>query len=312
MKKFLRNLFSGYFLVILLLLIELAIIVVLQFWLDNLLEALLGEQSNLVKPLLVVAYIVISIIVFIVAFIIFFKIIRKMEDPEFKIPWIVGMLLLPFLTSVLYLIFGNHGLRKRDKRVILATREAEKKHFKMDDGDREKLGNAYGTFHYVHKTTGMGIHNGNRLTYYKNGEAFFPALMEGLRSAKEFIFIEFFIITDGKIWSEVTEILKEKAAQGVDIRIVYDDMGCGGTIASNTPKIFGKYGIKCAKFHPFRPILSGAYNNRDHRKIVVIDHKMAFTGGINLADEYQTSLLGSAIGRIRWSRLREVPSITSS
>lgn len=286
MKKFLRNLFSGYFLVILLLLIELAIIVVLQFWLDNLLEALLGEQSNLVKPLLVVAYIVIRIIVFIVAFIIFFKIIRKMEDPEFKIPWIVGMLLLPFLTSVLYLIFGNHGLRKRDKRVILATREAEKKHFKMDDGDREKLGNAYGTFHYVHKTTGMGIHNGNRLTYYKNGEAFFPALMEGLRSAKEFIFVEFFIITDGKLWSEVTEILKEKAAQGVDIRIVYDDMGCGGTIASNTPKIFGKYGIKCAKFHPFRPILSGAYNNRDHRKIVVIDHKMAFTGGINLADEY--------------------------
>ena len=81
-------------------------------------------------------------------------------------------------------------------------------------------------------------------------------------------------------------ILKEKAAQGVNVKIIYDDMGCSGTISTRTPRILKKFGIDCVKFHPFRPILSGVYNNRDHRKIVVIDHLMGFTGGINLADEY--------------------------
>ena len=85
-------------------------------------------------------------------------------------------------------------------------------------------------------------------------------------------------------------MLKQKAKEGVEVRILYDDMGCGGTIHSRTPKILGKFGIKCYKFHPFRPILSGVYNNRDHRKIVVIDHKMAFTGGMNLADEYANDI----------------------
>ena len=150
----------------------------------------------------------------------------------------------------------------------------------------KELGHAVGGFKYVASTAHMGIHKGNRVTYYKNGEAFFPAMIEGLKKAKEFIFIEFFIITDGKLWTEVQEILKQKAQEGVEVRIVYDDMGCGGTISSRTPHKLKKFGIKCYKFHPFRPILSGVYNNRDHRKIVVIDHQMAFTGGINLADEY--------------------------
>ena len=82
------------------------------------------------------------------------------------------------------------------------------------------------------------------------------------------------------------EILIEKAKQGVEVRIVYDDLGCSGTISPRTPKRLAKYGIKCYKFHPFRPFLHGSYNNRDHRKIVIVDHQMAFTGGINLADEY--------------------------
>ena len=88
------------------------------------------------------------------------------------------------------------------------------------------------------------------------------------------------------MWSEVQEVLKQKALEGVDVRIVYDDMGSGGNISYFTPRKLAKYGIKAYKFHPFRPLLSGVYNNRDHRKIVIIDHQMAFTGGINLADEY--------------------------
>ena len=288
MKKFLRNLFSGYFLILLVLLLELGLLVTAQYFLDNLLETFgIAEGDQLWKLWVALAYVLAKLIVFIVGVIIFFKIISKFEDPEFKIPWIVSMLLFPFFTSIIFLIFGNHGLRRRDRRIIEASNNAYASFFAASCDDQEEaLGNAIGTFRYLQNTTMVGAHHHNRVTYYKNGEEFFPAMMEGLKQAKEFIFIEFFIITDGKLWDETVSILKQKAQEGVDVRIVYDDMGCGGTISASTPKRLAKFGIKCYKFHPFRPILSGAYNNRDHRKIVVIDHQMAFTGGCNLADEY--------------------------
>ena len=296
MKKFFRNLFSGYFLVLLILLIEIAVIVYIQFFLEGTIEAILGQDdtSETVKFIISLSYLALRAASFVIGVIIFFKIINVPEDPEFKIPWIVGMLLLPVFTSVLYLIFGNHGLSKRDRRIIDATRTAYQPHFKLNEETRdkytEKLGNAAGAFKYINTTTQLGVHTNNRITYYKCGEEFFPALLEGLKKAKEFIFIEFFIITDGKEWDAVKEILIQKAQEGVNVRILYDDMGCSGTISSRTPKILGKYGIWCHKFHPFRPILSGVYNNRDHRKIVIIDHQMAFTGGINLADEYANEI----------------------
>ncbi len=297
MKKFLRNLFSGYFLVLLLLLIELGLIVVIQFYLDDIISLIIGSAADDAKVATIVlfVYMGLRIIAFIIALLIFFRIVNKPEDPEFKIPWIVGMLLFPLFTSVIFLIFGNHGLRRKDKKIIRAFNKSCDEHFELTSKEQKKyekqLDNASGAFNYIHSTTRMGIHTNNRVTYYKCGEEFFPAFIEGLKQATEFIFIEFFIITDGKEWSAVQEILKEKAQAGVDVRIVYDDMGCSGTISSFTPRRLRKFGIKCYKFHPFRPILSGVYNNRDHRKIVVIDHKMAFTGGINLADEYANEIV---------------------
>ena len=291
MKKFFRLIFSGYALVFLVLIIEVGLIVFMQFYFDDfigwILKSLnLDTDAGLITGLSVtLGYILIKGTAFIVGLIIFFKIINREEDPEFKIPWIVGMLLLPVFFSVMFLIFGKHELRKKDKVIVKATKNAYNAHFHVDDY-RKKLDRAYGTFRYLNKTTLVGAHENNRVTYYKNGEEFFPAMIEGLKQAKEFIFMEFFIITDGKEWTDVLEILKQKAQEGVDVRLIYDDMGCVGTIASNTPRKLRKFGIKCYKFHPFRPILSGVFNNRDHRKIVVIDHQMAFTGGINLADEY--------------------------
>ena len=296
MKKFFRNLLSGYFLVILLLIIELAAIVVVQFFLETIVTMIVGQsKSDLVSLIVTLVYLGLRVLTFIVAFIIFFKIIAKQEDPEFKIPWIVGMLLLPLFTSVVFIIFGNHGLRKRDRRVVDGTIKAYNEYFKLSKHTKhiyeEELGQAAGTFKYIHNVTKLGVHTNNKVTYYKCGEEFFPAFKEGLKQAKKFIFIEFFIISDGKEWDEVLEILKQKAQEGVDIRIIYDDMGCGGTISAFTPRRLKKYGISCFKFHPFRPILSGMYNNRDHRKIVIIDHQMAFTGGINLADEYANEIV---------------------
>ena len=292
MKKFFRNLFSGYLLVIILLLAEIAAIFALQYISENAAELFNLDANDSIIPALI--YLGLRFLEFIVAFFIFFRIVNKAEDPEFKIPWIVGMLLLPLFVSLIFLIFGNHGLRRRDKVVIRATQSAYNSHFKhtkeIEEEYTTKLGHAIGTFKYIKNTTKLGAHTNNRVTYYKTGEEFFPELVECLKLAKEFIFVEFFIITDGKWWSAVKEILIEKAKEGVDVRMVYDDMGCGGTISARTPKILGKYGIKCYKFHPFRPILSGVYNNRDHRKIVVIDHQMAFTGGMNLADEYANDI----------------------
>ena len=294
MKKFLRNLFSGYFIVLIILLLELAIFIFIQFFLEDTVAFILGKAEEDVKLTVILVYLLLRIVVFFVAFFIFFRIVNKPEDPEFKIPWIVGMLLLPFFTSVVFLIFGNHGLNKRDKLIIGATVNAYRSYFKLNKKEiaqvGEELDRAYGTFKYVKNVTKLGAHKGNRVTYYKDGETFFPELIESLKLAEEFIFMEFFIISDGKEWDAVKEILIQKAKEGVDVRIVYDDMGCSGTISPKTPRILKQYGIKCYKFHPFRPILSGVYNNRDHRKIVIIDHKMAFTGGMNLADEYANEI----------------------
>lgn len=296
MRKFIRNLFSGYFLILLILLAELALFVFFQFFLDDIIISFASGQlaSETVRLIVGVVYLLIRIIIFIVALIIFFKIVNKQEDPEFKIPWIVGMLLLPFFFSMLFLIFGNHGLRKKEKKIVEENKRAFAEHnarrMVMFDRGKESLGNAVGAFNYLVSTTGLTVHANNRVTYYKCGEEFFPAMLEGLKQAEKFILMEFFIITDGKEWDAVLEILKEKAQSGVEVKIIYDDMGCSGTISPRTPKLLKKFGIDCVKFHPFRPILSGMYNNRDHRKIVIIDHKMAFTGGINLADEYANEI----------------------
>lgn len=298
MKKFLRNLLSGYFLVLLILLLELAVFIYIQFFLEDTISMIIADNSQAsetVKIWVSLVYLFLRVIIFVVALIIFFKIVNKAEDPEFKIPWIVGMLLFPFFTSVLFIIFGNHGLSKRDRLIIDATRSAYHSHFVLNEKTRDKyvdeLGHAVGTFKYINSTTQLGIHTNSKVTYYKCGEEFFPALLDGLRQAKEFIFIEFFIISDGKEWSAVQEILEQKVKEGVNVRVLYDDMGCSGTISGFTPYRLRKKGIWCHKFHPFRPILSGVYNNRDHRKIVIIDHLMAFTGGINLADEYANEIV---------------------
>ena len=111
-------------------------------------------------------------------------------------------------------------------------------------------------------------------------------LLKHLRTAKEYIFMEFFIVHEGQMWNSVLEILKEKAAEGVDVRIMYDGMGSITTLPRKYHKTLKKFGIKCVVFNPFVPVISTLQNNRDHRKIVVIDGKVAFTGGVNIADEY--------------------------
>ena len=294
-KRYVRLFFSRTFWVLLFLLIELLFILGLQIFFRYIFDFYISKIENYnIHFIVSSAYLVTKIIVLVIEVLVYFKMVNKTEDPEFKIPWITTLLLLPIFASIMYLIFANHGLRKKDQKIVDATRgmydkyfiptEAEEKQFEND------LGNAIGTFNYLNSVTHLGIHKNNKVTYYKNGEAFFPAFLEGLKKAKEFIFIEFFIIDDGIEWVNTLKILKEKAKEGLDIRLIYDDMGCVSTISEDTDVMLRNLGIKCYKFHPFKPLLSGIYNNRDHRKIVVIDHQMGFTGGINLADEYANEI----------------------
>ena len=289
MKKFRRNLFSGFFLFIFIIILEVAFIFLLQFFMDDVLSLIMPEGQA--KDIVVLIWSLVRIAETVATFILFFKVLNRQEDPEFKIAWLVGIFILPLFVLFLYIVFGNHGLSTREKRVIDVSRASYIPYFNMELKNEEKdfidnMDRSKGTFKYLHSVCNMGVHAHNRVTYYKNGEEFFPAFIEGIKQAKEFIFIEFFIVTDGVEWDAVKEVLIQKAQEGVEVRIVYDDLGCSGTISPRTPKRLAKYGIKCYKFHPFRPFLHGSYNNRDHRKIVIVDHQMAFTGGINLADEY--------------------------
>ena len=288
--KLRRTLFSGFFLFLLIFVLEILALIFVQLFMDDLLVLIWPETESTVKEIVTWIWLGIRAISFILAVCLFYRVINKQEDSEFKIPWIVGLFLVPLFVIMMYAVFGGHGLSHKEKRVIGVSRASyipylEMEHKRFKDNDK-KLGRAAGAFNYIKNVTTTGGHSHNRVTYYKNGETFFPEFIEGLKKAEEFIFIEFFIIADGKEWDAVKKILIEKAEQGVEVRLIYDDLGCSGVISSRTAKRLRKLGIQCYKFHPFRPFLHRSYNNRSHRKIVVIDHKMAFTGGINLADEY--------------------------
>lgn len=293
MKQLLRKIFSPTLLIGLILLIEVSIIFFLEFSLDLIAEVdspighFFGEYKDLITDLW--GFVHLFFVIF--AIVTFFKILnRKDMAPEFKIPWLVLVFLLPITMTIFYWILSNPRLRKKDKRILAATEANFKVTLNPNEEEREIFKtidtNYKSCLKYLRNVTKLKCTTGNKLKYYKSGEYFFPDLVEHLKLAKEFIFIEFFIISEGKWWTEVLNVLKEKAKEGVEVRIIYDDFGCYGTLPSHLPRQLAKFGIKAKKFHPFHPILSSYINNRDHRKIVVIDHDYAFTGGNNLADEY--------------------------
>lgn len=217
--------------------------------------------------------------------IILFRVIYRQMDAEFKIPWILVLLLLPLVGAILYMVFGHSNLRRKDSRLLSSSDGMGAKYF-LDKPDRKKYGDCHKTFDCLDFNSILHSHDHNRVTYYKNGETFFPEMIKEMEKAKEFIFIEFFIIGDGEMWQKVRKILIEKAHAGLDVRVIFDDLGSVGVLPGDEVKNLRAEGVKAYKYNKFRVLLSGIYNNRDHRKIAIIDHTCGFTGGINLADEY--------------------------
>ena len=142
------------------------------------------------------------------------------------------------------------------------------------------------TAKYLIQAGNFYAHTNSTTTYYKNGSSFLDSVLNDIKQATDFVFIEFFIISDGIVLSRFLEVLTEKAKRGVDVRIIYDDLGSHRTISRKTKKRITNSGIKLVSFNKLLPRLSLFLNYRDHRKIVVVDGKTAFTGGVNLADEY--------------------------
>lgn len=187
-------------------------------------------------------------------------------------------------------IIGHNLYKSKILREINKSIQKSKSHLKQDENIlkeiEEKNLNIYGQVKYISEYAGYPIYKNNRVEYFESGERAFETITKELKKAKKFIFLEYFIIADGEMWQEILKILEEKASQGVDVRLIYDDIGCVGTLPKNYDKYLESKGIKCICFNRLKLILSVVMNNRDHRKIMVIDGNVSFSGGINLADEY--------------------------
>lgn len=212
------------------------------------------------------------------------------KNPSYKLAWILPILVFPLFGGLFYLFFGGAMGDKRIKKKLDAYHEKERQLLVQNDNLIKKIYDesptSAGQYKCLYRCSGAPVYMGTQTTYLESGEKKLAVLLEKLEKAEKFIFLEYFIIGEGVMWGSILEILKKKAAQGVDIRVIYDDFGCMMTLPPNYDAQLEQMGIKCRIFNKFSPIFSIKMNNRDHRKILIIDGNIAFTGGINLADEY--------------------------
>ena len=216
-------------------------------------------------------------------------IINSKSNPAYKIAWLIPILLFPVFGGLIYLLFGSDrtGRYLRKKLQGIGTEmdnvigEAHRR-----SGAEQLPPDAANQSRYISHCAYCPPYQNTTTEYLPLGEVKFERMVEELKKAKHYIFLEYFIIQEGKMWNTILDILRQKAAEGVDVRVIYDDMGCIMILPTGYDRTLEQMGIKCRIFNPFVPILSSRFNTRDHRKICVIDGNVGFTGGINLADEY--------------------------
>ena len=212
------------------------------------------------------------------------------ENPAYKIAWIIPILGFPAFGLTLYLMFGGSRLSKRLRRKMgdidmtlhdtMIQNEAVMELLRQDDPG------AAVQARYLSNTVRCPVYQNSLTDYYDSGEAFFAQVFESLERAEKSIYLEYFIVEEGEIWSRILEILTRKAAAGLDVRMIYDDFGCIQRLPKDYERRLEERGIQARAFNRFVPILNSRLNNRDHRKFLLIDGAEGFTGGVNLADEY--------------------------
>ncbi len=217
-------------------------------------------------------------------------IVNGASNPAYKIAWIVPILLFPIFGGLFYLLLGGNHMGRWSRRKMQSVQRQMannlRRNDKLIDQTQQTSPSAAGLMRYVQQYAYCPPWQNTKTKYYPLGELAFEDMKARMREAENYIFLEYFIVEDGKMWGEMLDILKEKAAQGVDVRMIYDDLGCVLTLPHHYDRQLEQMGVRCCVFNPFKPVLSSHFNHRDHRKILVVDGRTAFTGGINLADEY--------------------------
>lgn len=260
-------------------LVVIGLLIVAQFIGFFVLVVKLSEYT----PLVYVAFVVFS-------FIVAGYVMTKDDNPSYKTLWLVVILAVPLFGGICYFLFGNKRLPKKVRAaatVFTSTKSSNKvrdpkilQNLADEDMDLARIAK------YLDDSGGFPLWSNSEAQYFPLGEHKYYAMLDELNKANNYILLEYFIIDQGDMWNSIHDILLEKLHAGVDVYIIYDDMGCISTLPANYANILREEGFKVLVFNPFKPHLSPIMNYRDHRKILVIDGKTAFTGGVNLADEY--------------------------
>lgn len=271
MKRILRFLASKIFIVAVLILIQLTFLLYLIFK--------LSEFFLPVYFILVVFSLIVSI-----------YIIDKNENPSYKLAWVVLIMGLPIFGGLIYALFGGQKVPKELQKRDHESQENMQGIIWQDDSLMQSLEQedplAHKQARYLWENADFPLYRKTQTTFFPLGEDQFVAMVEELKRAKKFIFLEFFIVEEGLMWNTILDILCDKVQQGVEVRMMYDDVGCIGKLPDHYDEKLRRMGIACKVFNPIKPRLAMQMNNRDHRKILVIDGEVGMTGGNNLADEY--------------------------
>lgn len=211
-------------------------------------------------------------------------------DPSSKLTWLIVMAVLPIFGSLFYLFtmsdLGHRVLKDRTQKLVSETKELIPQSEETFSELKKSNQGAAALAKYAARSGCHPVYQNTEVTYYPLGEDVFEEMILQLQKAEKFIFLEFFIVDEGHMWGKILEILAQKASEGVEIRMMYDGTCEFTLLPRNYPKKLHELGIQCKVFSPAVPMVSTHYNYRDHRKILVIDGKVGFTGGVNLADEY--------------------------
>lgn len=245
-------------------------------WLNNLFREHLWEILNALFSVLAVIFVT--------------GLVAKRDESSYKLLWVMVIVAMPIFGAMLYVFWGNKNTGKKLKKNLEQSAAVLSKPADIVDNeclsDIRKNDLRIGqTLEHITKTTGFPVLKNDTSKYYPLGEDMFQDMCEDLKKAQKYIYVEYFIIQRGKFWDTLTDIMAEKAAAGVEVRVMYDDLGSIGTYSLSNVIDLSKKGIKCIPFNPFL-FIKAQLNNRDHRKIMVIDGEIAYSGGVNLADEY--------------------------
>lgn len=217
-------------------------------------------------------------------------IVNSDDDPSFKLAWIIPVCVIPVFGTVLYVFvrlqFGTKMIAGRLRALLKETRPLLAQEEAVMGELADNAPQACHLASYMNRCGGYPTYRNTYVKYFPLGEDKFAELVKQLESAREFIFMEYFIVEEGRMWNTILDVLKRKAQEGVEVRMMYDGMCSLMLLPYSYPKKLEAMGIRCKMFSPIKPALSTHQNNRDHRKITIIDGVTAFTGGVNLADEY--------------------------